>query len=52
MCSRHLQTDDLNHLDFSKRRNENLFRFHTGVVLNDIIEQIYFDSIIFSQKEM
>jgi hypothetical protein len=42
----------LNRLDFSKRRNENLFQFHSGVVLHDIIERIYFDLIIFSQKEM
>jgi hypothetical protein len=44
--------DNSNRLDFSKRRNENLFRFHTGVVLHDIIERINFYSIIFSQKEM
>jgi hypothetical protein len=50
--SRHLQTDNLNRLDFSKRRNDNLFQFHTGVVLHNIIEWIYFYSMIFSQKEM
>ncbi len=50
--SRHLQTDDLNRLDFSKRRNENPFRFHSGVVLHDMNEGFYFYTIIFSQKEM
>jgi hypothetical protein len=44
--------DDLNHLDFLKGRNENRFQFHSGVVLHDMIEWIYFYSIIFSQKEM
>ncbi len=48
--SRHLRMDNLNHLDFSKRRTENHFRFHTEVVLHDMIERIYFHSIIFSQK--
>jgi hypothetical protein len=38
--------------DFSKRRNENPFRFHSGVALHDMIERFYFYIIIFSQKEM
>jgi hypothetical protein len=42
----------LNYLDILKRRNENLFQFHTGLVLHNIIEWIYFYLIIFSQKEM
>jgi hypothetical protein len=45
--------DNLNRLDFSKRRNDNCSYFHTGVVLHEImIEWINFYSIIFSQKEM
>jgi hypothetical protein len=44
--------DNLNCLDFSKKRNENLFQYHTRVVIHNMIEQIYLYSIIFSQKEM
>ncbi len=47
--SGHLQMNNLNRLDFSKRRSENRFWFHTGVVLHDMIEWINFYSIIFSQ---
>ena len=48
----HVRTDNLNRLDFSKRRNENSFRYHTGAVLHDMIERIYLYSVIFSQKIM
>jgi len=49
--SRHLWMDNLKPLDFSKRRDENHSRFHTGVVLRDMIQWIYFYSIIIcSQK--
>jgi len=44
--SRHLRTDNLKPLDFSQRRNGNRFRFHTGVVLHDIVQRVYFYSII------
>jgi hypothetical protein len=44
--------DNLSHLDFSKRRNENHFQFHTRVIFHNMIEWIYFYSIILSQKEM
>ena len=48
--SHHLRTDNVKPLDFSKRRDGNRFRFHTGVALQDMIQRIYFYSIMSSRS--